>query len=252
MKEGVLRTEANSEMIPAMILAGGLGTRLRPVLPDVPKALAPVNGQPFLAYQLETLRTFGFKRVILCVSHLAEKVIDAATRMAPAEISVEYSRESLPMGTGGALGIASMRVERGPVLVLNGDTYVECDFGRLVQHHLDRKWGCTIAIRSVADTSNYGFVRSSDGGVVTEFIEKTSVGGGYVNAGVYVIEARLLHEIQVHTPSSLERDVLPGWVRRGLVGAVVIEGYFCDIGTPDSYAQFVRDVKAKRVDIGRI
>ena len=219
----------------ALILAGGLGTRLRPVVSDQPKVLAPVAGRPFLTYLLDQLAEAGCTRVVLCTGHLGEQIrqrLGGEYR----GLHLHYSRESSPLGTGGALRLAQPLITSGTVLVMNGDSYCDADLAELWARHQERHASASILVRWVADARHFGRVRLDDAGVIRSFDEKRGPdGGGWINAGVYLLGLDLIRTIPTGVALSLEREVLPVWVEAGLVHGCPGEGAFLDIGTPESY-----------------
>jgi len=218
----------------AVILAGGLGTRLRPVLWDQPKVLAPIGGRPFLAYLLDELVRQGARRVVLCTGHLGEQV-EARFGNAYGPLSLVYSQEHEPRGTGGAIRGALPLLESDPALILNGDSYCRVHLPTFLAWHRARKARGSLVIARVAERSRYGRVDVSDDGAVLLFREKEDKGGsGWVCVGVYLLSQEIIASMPADGPCSLERDVLPA--AAGLFG-YRIEGPFLDIGTPESYAQ---------------
>lgn len=221
--------------ISAAILAGGLGTRLRPVVADRPKVLAPVGGRPFLAYLLEQLRRAGLREAVLLVGHAADQVRGTfgddyhGTRLI-------YSEEPQPLGTGGALRLAVPHFAGETILLLNGDSYCDADLPAFAAFHRARGNAASLALAAVPDTSRYGRVQVDSDGRVVRFEEKGGDRGpGWINAGVYLIQRDRLDDIAADRPVSLERDTLPAWVAGGRVGGFPA-GRFIDIGTPESYA----------------
>ena len=233
---------------PVVILAGGLGTRLQPVLAGVPKGLAAVGCRPFLQIQIELLRDQGASRFVLCVGHMAEQIQGAFGDGSGLGVHIEYSVERGPLlGTGGALKQAE-RFFRPRALVLNGDTYLDIDYHRLVQkHHVRNEQSGALATLTLAraeDGSRFGTVVVDDTGRrVLGFREKdaATTGARWLNAGAYVIERSLLGLIEPEKPASLERDVLPGVLQAGgPIAAVTCAEPFYDIGTPRDLELFVR------------
>jgi NDP-sugar pyrophosphorylase family protein len=234
--------------IPVLILAGGLGTRLRPVLSDRPKGLAPVAGRPFLQIQIELLRASGARRFVLCVGHRAEQVRAAFGDGSDLGVRIEYSIEGEQLlGTAGALKLAE-RFFQPRALVLNGDTYLAADYERLVREHSAEhaRSGAlaTLALARAPDAARFGTVLlDPTGRYLVGFREKEASAGGerWLNAGAYVLERALLDSIPSGTPTSLERDTFPGVLRTGgrLVAAICSEPFY-DIGTPEDWARFAQ------------
>jgi len=220
----------------AAILAGGLGTRLRPVLFDGPKVLVAVNGRPFLAYLLDQLSDAGVRRVVLCTGYRGEQVREAFGERY-GDLELAYSQESEPLGTAGALRLALPLLDTDPVLVLNGDSYCEADLGDFLAWHLAHGSAGSLLLTWVEDASRYGTVDVGDSGIILAFREKAGLAiPGWINAGVYLLSRRLLGSILAGGAGSIERDVFPVWVGQGLKGYQARVS-FMDIGTPESYAQ---------------
>jgi NDP-sugar pyrophosphorylase family protein len=228
--------------LPVVVLCGGLGTRLRPAVADRPKALAVVGDRPFLAVQLELLRTRGAKRFVLCVGHMAEQIEAAFGDGSALGVQIDYSRDGEQLlGTAGALKRAESHFAPAAV-VINGDTYLDLDLARLARVHSSaraRGAVATLTLAHVPDASRFGAVELR-GNRVASFREKSIPGGGWVSAGAYVIERELLDRVPRDEAMSLERDVFPTALRDGLrLAAVAHEQPFADIGTPDDYRAFV-------------
>ncbi len=228
--------------VEAMILAGGLGTRLRSMVSDRPKVLAEVLGRPFLAYLLDQLVAAGTKRVILCVGYLGEQIVDIfGDRFTNnhGEIQLAYSQETQLLGTGGALGLAQPLVQSAEVLVMNGDSFCGVDLPGFYDYYQQghQQWAAiaTMALTEVPDTARYGRVELSSEGRVERFTEKGSnQGAGWINGGIYLLNASLLANIPLDRPISLEADLFPQWLKSGIYG-YPSQGKFLDIGTPESY-----------------
>ncbi len=219
----------------AMILAGGVGSRLRSVVSDRPKVLAAIHGRPFLTYLLDVLEDAGLRRVVLCTGYMAESV-EAALGATYGAMRLVYSPETTLLGTGGAIRAALGMADSGSVLIMNGDSFCEADLPALADLHRQRQANATILLTEVPDTGRFGRVRIDDAGRLLEFEEKgLHAGPGWINAGIYLVERQLLESIPAGRAVSLERDVFPGWIGQGLYGYPV-QGRFLDIGTPESFA----------------
>ncbi len=235
---------------PVVILAGGLGTRLQSVVSDRPKALAPIGTRSFLEIQLEILRDQGARRFVLCVGHRAGQVQHEFGNGAHLGIQIEYSIEKELLGTGGALKLAE-RFFQPRALVLNGDTYLDADYGRLLEHHQSQTGAlATLTLARLEDASRYGtvLVDSSETAVVG-FREKADSGPthGWLNAGAYVIERDLLARIFPHKAVSLEREVFPSALQDAIrIAALPCDQPFYDIGTPDDFRRFTAWYGEKR------
>ncbi|MBL9078686.1 MAG: HAD-IIIA family hydrolase [Planctomycetes bacterium] len=218
----------------AMVLAGGLGTRLRPALGDRPKALAPVDGEPFLLHVLDQLAAAGCRRAILCTGHLAE-AIEREFGGDHDGMELVHSREPRPLGTAGALRRALPRLGEPGVLVVNGDSYVDLDLRQFVAWARTQPNVPALVAVTVPDAGRYGAVQCDADDRVTAFGEKSARGPGAINAGVYWLPARVLALLPPDTPCSLEREVLPVLVGSGL-RAFRCEAPFLDIGVPEAWA----------------
>jgi D-glycero-alpha-D-manno-heptose 1-phosphate guanylyltransferase len=219
----------------AMILAGGLGLRLRPAVSDRPKVLADVAGRPFLAYLLDQLAGWGIERAVLCTGFLGDLV---RSRFGASYRTVElrYSQETSPMGTAGALRLALPCVETHEIVVLNGDSFCKVDLDVFRRWHRAHEARASLALVGSAETARFGSVRVDAEGRVLEFLEKGGENtSGLISAGVYLVERPLLEALPPGRALSLERDVFPSWIGHGLFGFRT-PGPFVDIGTPDSYA----------------
>jgi NDP-sugar pyrophosphorylase family protein len=224
--------------IPVAILAGGLGTRLQPAIGERAKGVADVGGRPFLAYVLDQLARAGFCRAVLCVGWRADEV-EAALGASHGPLRLLYSREASPLGTAGALRRALPLLDGDAAMVMNGDSYCDVDLGAAWAWHAERAGEATLVAVEVEDAGRYGRVEIDDAGTVRAFSEKQrGAGAGWINAGIYLL-ARSRIEALPERPASLERDVLPGWVGRGL-RAFCTRGQFLDIGTPPSYRRALR------------
>src|SRR4051812_33523420 len=218
----------------AAILAGGLGTRLRPAVADRPKGLAPVGGRPYLTYVLDQLAAALVRDVVLLTGHGAGRVRDALGD-AYGTLRLTYSAEPAPLGTAGALRLALPHLKSPTVLLLNGDSYCDVDLGAFPPAH---RGGVSMVLARVPDASRFGRVRARRDGRIILFEEKGAAGGpGWVNAGIYLLDRSLIEEIPAGRPASLERDLLPAWVAARRARGFPCGGRFLDIGTPQSYAE---------------
>lgn len=227
---------------PVLILAGGKATRLNPVLPDVPKILAPVGGEPFLDILVGRLLRQGFTQVHFCLGVMADKVIDYLVRADIADLRVTASIEERPLGTGGAI-LNALSPVRGPrFFIMNGDSLIDFNPDTMLAHHDTAhdapggKPGVTILTTAVEDAARFGSVESADGRV-TRFGEKSSSGPGRINAGVYLVDrAMLTGDWPDEAEISLERQMMPQWIARRCVSEYAVAAPLLDIGTPDSLA----------------
>ena len=226
------------------ILVGGLGTRLRGVVDNVPKPLAPVLGRPFLFYLLDMLALRGARSVTLCSGYMADFVKEK-TGTEWLGMPIHHSVENEPMGTAGALALARNYLQSDRVLVLNGDTWLEPDF-EAFEASAENSDFC-IAGASVSDASRYGMLEWDASGRLVAFSEKNQSGTpGAINAGMYLITQNLLASLTVE-PLSLERQVLPSLTLERRVKVFSTDSPFLDIGIPEDYVaagEFFRRLKA--------
>lgn len=217
------------------ILAGGLGTRLRPALGDHPKVLAAVDGRPFVAYLLDVLAAASLPRVILLTGHGGAQVEKTLGRR-HAGLELVYSPEPAPLGTAGALRAALPLISTPTILLLNGDSHCPVDLAAFAQRHRRERADASLVLAWVEEAGRFGQVERSLGGRVTRFTEKRGHGPGWINAGIYLIERLLIEAESGQAPLSLERELLPRWARDRRVFGHAASGPFLDIGTPESYA----------------
>ncbi len=225
-----------------IILAGGLGTRIRAEFPDVPKPLIPVCGKPFLERQIQLLAAQGFDQFTLCVGYRASQIMEYFGTGTAWGVSLIYSAEPFPLGTAGALKHAAADFHES-TLVLNGDTYLDVDYRAIIADHNRRppEVTGTLALTEVPDSGRFGEVVITDDGRIAAFNEKVNDRGrpGLINAGAYVLEPRLLDLIPGGQPVSLEREVFPALAAAGQLGGTIVTGPFMDIGTPAGHAELV-------------
>jgi D-glycero-alpha-D-manno-heptose 1-phosphate guanylyltransferase len=224
------------ENCPALLLVGGMGTRLRSVVPNTPKPLATVGDKSFLELLVRQLQCQGMRRLILCTGYLAEQIESHFGDGHNWDVSIQYSKEIQPLGTAGAIKMAGHYVSNADeFVVMNGDSFMEVDLHRLLRFHHERQATVSMAVRKVENASRYGTVEVN-GDRVTGFLEKTgNENPGLVNAGVYIFKREVLEQIP-EGPCSLEKDVFPHLLSRG-VYALQQQGVFIDIGTPEDYAR---------------
>jgi D-glycero-alpha-D-manno-heptose 1-phosphate guanylyltransferase len=221
--------------VTAAILAGGLGSRLRPVVSDCPKALANIGERPFLTYLFDQLVAAGAKDVVLCTGYLGDQIRMIFGKSYDT-LRLNYSQESTALGTAGALRLALPLFNSNPVLVMNGDSYCDANIREFWFWHGRRQSNATLLLTKIFDTERFGQVMVDADGKVTDFEEKSSrQGPGWINAGIYLLNRDLLEEIPPNRPVSLEREIFPAWIGRGLYG-FQSEARFIDIGTPEAYA----------------
>ncbi len=232
----------------AVILAGGEGTRLRPLTSTVPKPVVPLVDRPFIAYMLEWLRGHGVDDVVMSCGFLASGVRNVIGDGGEYGVRLRYVEEPRPLGTGGAVKFAEDLLDER-FLMLNGDVLTDLDLSAQIAMHEEKGARCTLALIGVEDPSAYGLVRRHDDGSVKEFLEKPSpdqVDTNLISAGAYVMERDVLSLIPPATNCSIEREVFPRLVGQGLFGYAG-EGYWLDIGTPQRYLQATFDILERNV-----
>ena len=217
--------------ITAFVLCGGLGTRLRTVVSDRPKSMALVGRVPFLQLLLERIRSQGLDQIVLGTGYMAEQIEDFFRDGRDFGLRISYSREHEPLGTGGALKLAEPMLN-DPVLVLNGDSYVEWNLTAICELFTKRDAAALIVLQTVPDVTRYGSVTIDGDGRVTEFVEKgTRTGAGLINAGVYLLRKEIVSALPAGKAVSLEKDVFPELLA-GKVYGLISDGLFIDIGIP--------------------
>ena len=219
----------------AIVLAGGFGTRLRGVVDDVPKPLAPVAGRPFLAWLLDRLAASGMRRCILATGYLSE-LIEERIGTYWLGMEIAYSLEPEPLGTGGAIRLAASRLHGDAAHVLNGDTWLEYEPAALEDAACAAGASMAIALARVEDVTRYGAVEI-DHRRVTGFREKGEAGPGWINAGCYFLGVDALAGLPARDMFSFEQDVLQPRVHAGAVAAFTATAGFIDIGVPEDYAR---------------
>ena len=222
--------------VTALILCGGLGTRIRPAIGDLPKALAPVAGHPYLHHMLTYLQTQGLTDVVLCAGYGADEVEDYCGDGSRWGIRVRYSVEDAPLGTAGAIKFAERLIESDPFVVLNGDSLIRADLAALLQYHKRKDAQITLVVTMVADKARFGSVVLAEDESILGFSEKGRHDAGFINAGIYSMNRAILEVIPGERKVSLELDVFPHLVCRGMYG-LPVTGAFLDIGTPEAYQQ---------------
>lgn len=226
----------------AIILAGGLGTRLQSVVSDVPKPMAPVAGKPFLSYLLEYLSRYQIHSVVLSTGykhHAIEKFFGQSYK----NISIKYSIELSPLGTGGAIRKALQMVHEENVLVLNGDTLFNVNINEFIRYHQSSCSDITLALKYLENFDRYGTVLLNDNDEVIGFEEKQCRTKGYINGGVYLINKNLFEKFELPYKFSFESDFLEKYVENLNIRGYTSSGYFIDIGIPIDYERAQKEMK---------
>lgn len=233
----------------ALILAGGLGERLRSVVDDRPKPMARAGEKPFLEHQLEFLKRHGVNDLVMCVGYRHTQIQEYFGSGDNWGIRIDYSVEAELLGTGGAIKQAEHFITGG-FLALNGDTFFEIDLSDFTEFHklnksMRERYLASIALARVRDAGSYGLVRLDHNNLILRFLEKQksaaddNAGSNWVNAGIYIFEPEILNHIRGGKKASIERDVFPTLLEAGFVlGGYRAKGAFIDIGTPEGYYEF--------------
>jgi D-glycero-alpha-D-manno-heptose 1-phosphate guanylyltransferase len=217
----------------AVILAGGEGARLKEVISDIPKPMAPVADRPFLEYLVMQLMRGGIGDIIFSTGYRKEVVKSYFGTGEKWGVRFSYSEEDVPLGTGGALKNALDLLDSGPVIVLNGDSFLGVDLRKLIAFHKSKNASAVICLAFMEDASRYGRVEIDREDRVLHFAEKSAGPPGFINGGVYIFNKEILASIPAGKVS-LETEVLPVLVGKGLYG-MQTKGFFRDIGIPADY-----------------
>jgi NDP-sugar pyrophosphorylase family protein len=236
----------------AVILAGGEGTRLRPLTLSTPKPVAPVVDRPLLRHQLDLLAGAGVSEVIFSVAYQPERIEAVFGDGSAFGVRIRYAVEDPPLGTGGAVKNAESLLD-DRVLVLNGDILADLDLGAVVARHEAQGAAATIVLTPVSNPADYGLVETDLEGRVLGFVEKPrpeQIRTNTINAGIYILETRVLALMPPGEKHSIERQFFPALLARGdRVLGPVHDGYWIDIGTPEKYLQVHRDILAGRFPV---
>lgn len=221
--------------IDVLILCGGLGSRLSSFIPDRPKGLAPVGGKPFLDILVDDLLQQGFQRVIFCVGHLKEQIIERY--QSRKDVEYLFSQENTPLGTGGAIQNALPLICSHLVLIINGDSICPVNFAEFHQFHSNKLAAASLVLATPEDRRDGGTVCLNDSQQIQSFTEKSksTVGERFINAGIYLIQRDVIELQALAPPFSLEYDVLPELVRTKPCFGFIVKSRLVDIGTPERY-----------------
>lgn len=217
----------------AIILAGGLGTRLKSLVPDLPKPMAPIGNKPFLAYLLDYLSLQGMQEIILSVGYKHD-VIQAYFGDSYANMIIKYSIEDKPLGTGGAIKQALTQIESDLTFILNGDSFLQADYRAFLKQQQQSNANFTLALKHVADVARYGAVNVKDKQVIS-FFEKGKTGPGLISTGVYLCSKAFFNSFDLPEVFSIESDFLYHYIDSIKAEAFIVDDYFIDIGIPEDY-----------------
>ncbi len=219
--------------VKCVILAGGKGERLRKVISDIPKPMAPVAGKPFLEYLILQLKKYNIREVVISIGYKGEAIKSYFGNGEKLDMNITYSPEDEPLGTGGALKKAINMVDDEKFIVMNGDSYLDVDLSKFLDFHMEIQAGTTLALAHCNDTNRYGRVEINKEGKVQRFIGKGVPGYGLINCGIYLFQ-RDIAGIIPDGNISLEDMILPNIIDKGLFG-MTVNGFFIDIGIPEDY-----------------
>jgi len=220
----------------AIVLAGGLGTRLQGILPDIPKCMAPVNGKPFLTYILDYLISQDISKVVLSVGYRKDHIISYFGNCYQS-LTIEYAIEDQPLGTGGAVKLALTHCSQDQVFVINGDTYFLPELNVIENVHIKTFADITIAVKQMSETRRYGLIITKQDDRIIDFREKNpESGSGWINGGIYLINKQIFDEFPEKN-YSLENDIFKAYCLRLKIQAFKTKADFLDIGIPEDYAK---------------
>lgn len=223
----------------AIILAGGLGTRLQSVVSEIPKPMAPIAEKPFLEYLLKDLATKGIKRAILSVGFRHE-IISAHFGDHFEGIELDYVIEKEPLGTGGGIRLALAKAKEQTIFIFNGDTFFDVDLKKMAIEHTLQQNQVTVAVKKMVDFDRYGRVEI-EGERIKGFHEKAPTHEGYINGGIYLLNNKSLQSFAFGKKFSFEKDFLEAFYNEIKFGSFRSDGYFLDIGIPETYEQAQTD-----------
>lgn len=226
----------------AIVLAGGLGTRLRSVIGDAPKCMAEVNGQPFLSYLFQYLEQQGCTKVILSLGYRHEVVLDWLEKN-PSSLEVSWVIENEPLGTGGGIQLALQAAETNEVFVLNGDTLFQVSLSEMRDEYHAHPAETMLALKHLEHFERYGTVAASDSGIITAFEEKKPMDEGWINGGIYMIQRDEFLSRNLPQKFSFEKDYLETFVSENRFRSFQSNDYFIDIGIPTDYEKAQTDFK---------
>jgi len=219
----------------ALILAGGLGTRLGKITERIPKVMVGIKGRPFLEYLIQQLKIYNIEKIILCTGHLKEKVKNYFGNGAVFGVNISYSEENKPFGTGGALKFAQNLVLENDFIVMNGDSLFAIDLVELMNFHFKKNALATIALAKAQDSFRYGSVSISKDNELQSFVEKEGMLNAHlINGGIYIFNKKILDFIPKGKNISLEKDIFPKLIGKGFYG-FPFDSFFVDIGIPEDY-----------------
>jgi D-glycero-alpha-D-manno-heptose 1-phosphate guanylyltransferase len=225
----------------AIILAGGLGTRLQGVVPNLPKCMAPVAGQPFINHVIGYLQQAGIQRFIFSLGYRGEQ-IEKHIRQTYPFVDAVFVTEDIPLGTGGAIQLAGKQAATTDVAIVNGDTLFKVDFVSLAALHHSKEAACTLALKPIQQAERYGCVTVDAMGRITQFAEKKGQEAALINGGVYILSMPLFLQTPLAAPFSFEKNYLETFYLQHKIYGQVQDTYFIDIGVPEDYERAGREL----------
>lgn len=226
----------------AIVLAGGLGTRLREVINDTPKPMAPICGKPFLTYLFEYLLKQNIKHIILSVGYKSEVIKDFFGNQYK-NIKISYAVEKEPLGTGGAIKNSLKETKQNEVFVLNGDVFFEINFKDLYDFHKTKKSNLTIALKKMDQSERYGIVEIDENNKIISFLEKEKRNNVLINGGIYLINKDFFLSLAPDEKFSVEKDFFEKYYKEYDFFGFPFDGYFIDIGIPEDYERANQEFK---------
>ncbi|NQT30155.1 MAG: NDP-sugar synthase [Candidatus Saganbacteria bacterium] len=225
----------------AIIIAGGLGTRLRPLTCNTPKPIVPVVNRPFVVHQIELLVKHGIDEVILNLHYLSHEIKKILGDGRHWGIKIHYSIEEHPLGTAGAVKNAEQFFDDGPMVIFNGDILTDINLSKVIAFHREKKAAVTLTLTEVEDPTPFGLILTDKNGRVTKFLEKPSwdmVSVKTINAGIYIVDPKIFKEVPAGKPYSFERELYPSLLKQGVpIFGYPSEAYWIDIGNPHKYSE---------------
>ena len=220
----------------AIILAGGIGTRLRSVITEIPKPMAPIGNKPFLAIILDKLNNQGVEHVILAVGYKYE-VIQSYFGNQYKNITLDYGIEGEPLGTGGAVGLALNQLYLDAFLMMNGDTLFDVNLDKLCQFHSARNADLSMSLKPIRNQDRYGLVKVNENAQIIAFTEKKHINQGLINGGVYATSKSFINSLNLPQKCSWEKDILEKQSINSKFFGYLSDSYFIDIGIPEDYTR---------------
>ncbi len=237
-----IREDGGMGILSLIILAGGLGTRLRNAVPGLPKCMAPINGKPFIGYVIDYFLQQGISKFILSLGYMHEIITEYIEHQYPL-LNVQYSIEKEPLGTGGAIKLASSLADEINVIATNGDTLFKVDVKAISAFHSENSADCTLSLKPMKNFDRYGVVTLNDDNSIESFKEKQFYAQGLINGGVYALNVKDFLEEQLPEKFSFEKDYLEKLYSQRKMTGIVQDEYFIDIGIPEDYARAQVELK---------